>query len=110
MINILQQLTRYRQSFDVWVTLLKNCCKQTVMEALLLRRRVPWVGHMLRMDDERYAKQLLSSKLVVGKLRQGGQIPNSLVQYQRDLKLIYTASRGEMWLRLPLIKYLQRFI
>lgn len=53
-------------------TLVEKCCEQPTVEAQLLHKSAQ-VGHVLRMIDERLAKQLLYGKLVTGKLRRGRQ-------------------------------------
>ena len=42
-------------------------------EAMLTRRTLRWVGHMIRMPDERLPKRVLFSELKEGTRRPGGQ-------------------------------------
>ena len=42
------------------------------IECQLLRRQLRWVGHVLRMPDERYPKQVLFSQLTDGRRNNGG--------------------------------------
>ena len=43
------------------------------METLLARRQLRWIGHMLKMDDERLPKQTLYGELSYGDRDAGGQ-------------------------------------
>ena len=44
-----------------------------------------WIGHVLRMDDGRIAKQLLYSSLA-GRRRRGGQFKSLVGRYTADVK------------------------
>ena len=60
--------------------LLQRCQQPTTQ---LHQRRGHWIGHVLRMNDGRIAKQLLYSSLA-GRRRQGGQL-KSLVKVKVSL-------------------------
>ena len=45
--------------------------KMISIEAMILKARLRWVGHVIRMDDHRLPKQLLYSELSSGKRSQG---------------------------------------
>ena len=45
--------------------------KMTSIEAMVLKARLRWVGHVIRMDDHRLPKQLLYCELSSGKRSQG---------------------------------------
>ena len=49
----------------------KTGCKS--LEYLAAQRQLRWVGHIIRMDDERLPKQVLYGELVQGRRLQGGQ-------------------------------------
>ena len=65
-------------------TLLERC-QQPTIASQLHQRRGHWIGHVLRMGDERLAKQLLYSELP-GKRRQGRPGRSLAAQFQIDVK------------------------
>ena len=60
-------------------------CQQPTIAAQLHQRRGHWIGHVLRMDDGRIAKQLLYSSLA-GRRRRGGQFKSLVSRYTADVK------------------------
>ena len=47
--------------------------KSTSIESLIIKRQLRWVGHVIRMPENRLPKQLLSGELSEGKRSVGGQ-------------------------------------
>ena len=67
--------------------LLERCQHQPTVEEQIRRRRGHWVGHMLRMGDDRIVKQLLFSSMP-GRRRQGGQFQTLLRSYEGDVQSV----------------------
>ncbi len=63
------------------------------VEAMLLRAQFRWVGHVMRMDDERLPKQLICGQLAKGKRIRGGQklrYKDTLKKNLRSCDLLHT--------------------
>ena len=48
-------------------------CGQPLLEEIIRQRRMRWLGHVQRMDGERYPRCMLWGRLAAGKRRKGGQ-------------------------------------
>ena len=53
-----------------WV---RKKCGQPLLEEIIRQRRMRWLGHVQRMDGERYPRCMLWGRLAAGKRRKGGQ-------------------------------------
>lgn len=85
--NHLRRILGVRRSDRLSNAEILERCKQPTVEEQVLRRRGHWIGHMLRMGDDRVVKQLLFSSLP-GRGRQGGQFQTLLRCYQLDLQKV----------------------
>ena len=45
--------------------------ESTIIEAMILKSRSCWVGHVIRVEDNRLQKQLMFGELASGKRKQG---------------------------------------
>ena len=48
-----------------------DMAESTIIEAIILKSRLCWVGHILRLEDNRLPKQLMFGELASGKRKQG---------------------------------------
>ena len=69
--------------------------KIDIMEAMLMRAQLRWVGHVQRMSDSRMPKQIFCSELSSGVRSRGGQRK----RYKDTLKqtLMMTSIDTETW-------------
>ena len=67
-------------------------CQQPSIAAQLRQRRGHWIGHVLRMGDDRLAKQLLYSSLD-GMRRQGGQFQTLAALCATDMESVLTSKQ-----------------
>src|SRR5213083_2371135 len=71
------------------------------IEAIIMSAQLRWVGHVVRMADDRIPKQLLYGELAQGKRSHGGQkkrfkdtLKNNMIKCN-----IYTPAVSKLWLQ-----------
>ena len=81
-ISCLRQILNIRWQDRIANVEVLQRAKTVGMEALLMKSKLRWAGHVVRMDDNRIPKQVFYSQLKNGKRRPGGQ----LLRYKDGLK------------------------
>ena len=88
----LRRILGVRRSERFSIGELLQRCKQPTIQEQVRSRRGHWVGHMLRMGDNRLVKQVLFSSLL-GRRRQGGQFQTILESYKADVRSVLSGSQ-----------------